>query len=157
MVNTTTRVFLKARAVAERGSISTTAISPKKSPGLLRLARGLKILGTEMVLFTNDDEGGEKKDKKQDKSEKELLRTRRISEVVHFILERGRKGALVQRYKGLGEMNPDQLWETTMNPENRALQKVTVEDAVEADEIFNTLMGDVVEPRRETSSSPPSP
>ena len=138
----------------KNGSRWGTRVAPDllTRPGymeMLRLAKGLKILGTEMVLFTNDDEGGAKKDKKQDKSEKELLRTRRISEVVHFILDRGRKGALVQRYKGLGEMNPDQLWETTMNPENRALQKVTVEDAVEADEIFNTLMGDVVEPRRE--------
>jgi DNA gyrase subunit B len=83
------------------------------------------------------------------KPEEELLRTRRIGELVQFVLERGRKGASFQRYKGLGEMNPEQLWETTMNPENRALKKVTVEDIVEADDIFNTLMGDIVEPRRD--------
>jgi DNA gyrase subunit B len=70
-------------------------------------------------------------------------------ELLNIFLQDGKKGISIQRYKGLGEMNPDQLWETTMNPEKRNLMKVKVEDVVDTDEIFTILMGEAVEPRRE--------
>lgn len=69
--------------------------------------------------------------------------------LIDFIEERGKKGISISRYKGLGEMNADELWETTMNPDARTLLQVRIDDAMKTDQLFTILMGDQVEPRRQ--------
>jgi DNA gyrase/topoisomerase IV subunit B len=88
------------------------------------------------------DRAGAKKDKPQD------IVLHSLDELVEFFIGAGKKGVAVNRYKGLGEMNPDQLWATTMDPDVRTLLQVRAEDHTEADLMFTTLMGDQVEPRR---------
>ena len=74
--------------------------------------------------------------------------TKTVEEFIKYINEHGKEGISIQRYKGLGEMNPEQLWETTMNPEKRSLLRVSIEDAIEADQMFTVLMGSNIETRR---------
>ena len=81
-------------------------------------------------------------------AEKEIIITS-PTVLVDAIMELGRRGVTIQRYKGLGEMNPSQLWETTLDPDVRALLQVKIDHADEAETVFSTLMGDIVEPRRD--------
>ena len=103
--------------------------------------QALVRLDQDLVDFKNPPHRLEGKDKTWDFVDLDQLLT--------FVLEEGQKGITIQRFKGLGEMNPEQLWETTMDPETRTLLKVNIADAGEADDIFTILMGDKVEPRRE--------
>ena len=109
-----------------------------KSPDYAQLLEGYeRIAGLDKGPTVVVDGGGKE------------VTTKTLDGLLRTVMELAKDGATVQRYKGLGEMNPEQLWETTMNPETRTLLKVTMEDAVGADEMFTVLMGDAVEPRRE--------
>ncbi len=119
---------------AERESVFDLEFISSAEFGELRaLYRELRDLGDSQFTLKNGDE---------------KVSFKSFEDVIEFLLGQGRKGKNIQRYKGLGEMDPEQLWDTTMDPEKRTLLQVNVEDSVGADEIFTILMGDQVEPRR---------
>jgi DNA gyrase subunit B len=103
--------------------------------------RHISALQAKLSGLLGDGAYVQRGDRKQDVQE--------FAQAVDWLMAEARRGQSIQRYKGLGEMNPEQLWDTTVNPETRRLMQVKVEDAVKADDIFTTLMGDQVEPRRE--------
>ena len=107
----------------------------------------LEKMGFDIEQIYEPDSSAKKKPFKMT-SEDDTKETGTLKECLDYVREIAKKGLHIQRYKGLGEMNPVQLWETTMDPDTRTLLKVTLEHAVEADEMFTVLMGDQVEPRR---------
>ncbi len=139
---------LEAESKAGKGS-GASAASPLEVVELLEtkeLEKIVKKLEKFDLAIANYEEQSEPLFELVGEDKREKLFS--LKAVLENVKEAGKKGLTLQRYKGLGEMNPSQLWETTMNPETRTLLKVTLEDAVEADEIFTLLMGDEVEPRR---------
>ena len=128
------RCLSKVDGILKETIINFDLLTSTELEELRKLAEGFKSIGSPP--FTVHYKGGG-------------VELDSLSEVLEYILTSGEKGQEIQRYKGLGEMNPDQLWETTMNPDKRTLFQVKIEDAIEADEIFTILMGDQVDPRRE--------
>jgi DNA gyrase subunit B len=142
-------------------TISVDFLTSAEYRALVANSRDIPILAGEIIVKSSDegvdaepdgdqpaqDTAAERPKKPASASIKEV-RLKSMDELVEYFITAGRKGIAVNRYKGLGEMNPDQLWETTMNPAVRTLLQVRAEDHTEADLMFTTLMGDQVEPRR---------
>ncbi len=127
-------VLTRRRGLTVRSSVSFKSLNRPDVKELRRLYGDMRRLGPWPYDVSIDGE---------------VRQVRRPQDLLELVMSRGQKGLAVQRYKGLGEMNPEQLWETTMNAEKRTLLKVTVDDLVNAGDTFTLLMGDSVEPRRE--------
>ncbi len=128
------KITVKTTARTKKFKLNSYFLNSPEFANLLNLYEGVKKYTSSCFLY-----------KKEKGDEKEF---ENLEDFATFILEEGKQGAYIQRYKGLGEMNPEQLWETTMNPDNRTLLQVKIEDTIEADQVFSVLMGDAVEPRR---------
>lgn len=142
----------------ERAEEKTEVRELFEAQDIEKIISKLEKLGLDIQTYPQPQEvtleGGSKKTQKKDRllyrliAEKEHFDFTNLKDVLSFVKSQASKGMTIQRYKGLGEMNPQQLWETTMDPQKRTLLKVTLEDVVEADKTFTILMGDQVEPRR---------
>jgi DNA gyrase subunit B len=132
--------------IKRNGNITTTCVDKDtlKTPKFMEIRSLLRQIGdlSKAPLKVIEKEG-------EDNKEETAKYLNTMIDLVDYVTNIGKKGFSVQRYKGLGEMNPGQLWETTMNPQKRTFLQVRVEDALLADEIFTTLMGDHVEPRKD--------
>lgn len=129
-------VKTRLRGIRKDSKLSRRLVSRSEFRDLRNIYIGAAVLGKAPYTMIEEP------------SNKELLAVDSVEALGSAIDERGRKGLSITRYKGLGEMNPEQLWETTMDPTTRTLIQVKIEDAIDADEIFTVLMGDEVEPRR---------
>jgi DNA gyrase subunit B len=126
-------INFQINGMAVTSKVNLDLISSAEYRNLYKIYKDLENLNPPFLVIKNE----------------ESVKIENENKLLEYLLEQGKKGIAIQRYKGLGEMTPQQLWETTMNPEFRSLLKVSIQDAVEADKVFTILMGDEVEPRKQ--------